>query len=290
MMELTVSTGALLALLAGTLLFFTKGQSVYTNERTTLDMVQDLRTAFDRFTNEIRMAGSGLPGYRGVISGSRTTLVVRGDFNNVSTTVTSTGAISEGRFPVGSMKGFALGQTVSLLSVEGATAGHAALTKITAIDPTAGTITVNTSDAYPVTAGAQLASFGPGTLINVIERRTYRIRTALNDPNRGAITRKVVYESTGSIGATILAEETLARHVLTEAGNPGLSFTYFDGAGNELPFDPETGLVDQTRVAKVRVDLEARTADRDLQSRKYRTVRLSSLVQVRGQYVPAVGF
>ena len=126
-LELVISTGALLALLTGVLGLFSRGQAIFNNERTTLDMVQDTRTAFDRFTDEVRMAGAGLPGYRGVISGSQTSLVVRGDFGNVGTMVTSTGASSGGTFAVGSAVGFSNGQTVSLLSVGGATAGHAAL-------------------------------------------------------------------------------------------------------------------------------------------------------------------
>src|SRR5712692_9159045 len=91
MLELIVSTGLLLTVLSSTLWFFSKSQGVYNNERVTLDMVQDIRTLFDRFTNEIRMAGAGLPGYHGVVDGSATTLIVRGDFTNIETIVTSSG-------------------------------------------------------------------------------------------------------------------------------------------------------------------------------------------------------
>jgi Tfp pilus assembly protein PilW len=288
--ELLISTGTLLALLTCVLGFFSRGQTLYNNERETLDMVQDTRTAFDRFTDEVRMAGAGLPGYRGVISGSQNSLVVRGDFNNLGTIVTSTSPISGGTFPVGSTAPFAVDQTVSLLSVEGATAGHAALAKITAIDANAKTLTVNVEDAWPLTAGAQIATFGAGTLINVIERRTYRAIADSNSADVGAITRQVVFESTQSTGATIQAEEIIARNVLTADGQIGLTFTYFDASDNELEFDETTGLVDQSRVAKVRINLDARSLDRDLQSKEYRVLRLSSLIQVRGQYIPAVGF
>ena len=70
LLELMVAVGILLAVLGATLWFFSKGQTVYSDERATLDMAQDLRTAFDRFTDEVRMAGAGLPGYHGVVSGS----------------------------------------------------------------------------------------------------------------------------------------------------------------------------------------------------------------------------
>src|ERR1051325_8915491 len=92
--ELMIATATLLVVLSPALSFFSRGQVIYTNERGTLDMVQDMRTVFDRFTNEIRMAGAGLPAPRGVIDGSSTTLIVRGDFNEIATTVTSVGSIS----------------------------------------------------------------------------------------------------------------------------------------------------------------------------------------------------
>src|SRR3982751_1121356 len=105
MVELLIATATLLIVLSAALSFFSRSQVVYSNERATLDMVQDLRTVFDRFTNEIRMAGAGLPGDRGVISGSARMLVVRGDYNNVSTIVSSASAISvsgsTATFPVG---------------------------------------------------------------------------------------------------------------------------------------------------------------------------------------------
>ena len=290
-LELLIATGALLGLLTGVLGLFSRGQAIFNNERTTLDMVQDTRTAFDRFTDEVRMAGAGLPGYRGVISGSQTSLVVRGDFTNIGSMVTSTGTISGGTFPVGSAAGFAVGQTVSLLSVGGSTAGHAALAKVTAVDAAAtpNTVTVNTADAWPLTAGAVIADFGAGTMINVIERRTYKGITDTTSANLGAITRTVVYESTQTSGTSIQPEEVICRNVLTQDAAIGLQFTYYDAGDTILAFD-SSGLVDQSRVAKVKIDLQARTTNRDLQTREYRVLKLSSLIQVRGQYIPAVGF
>src|ERR1044072_6598101 len=132
--ELMVSTGALLAVLSVALYFFARTQTIYSNERATLNMVQDLRTVFDRFTNEIRMAGAGLPGYRGVISGTSDSLIVRGTFSGVNTIVTSTGTISVGKFPVGSTNGFKVGQTISLLETDGASAGASALAVISAVN------------------------------------------------------------------------------------------------------------------------------------------------------------
>src|SRR3954453_5318830 len=116
LLELMVAIGILLAVLGATLWFFSKGQTVYSDERATLDMAQDLRTAFDRFTDEVRMAGAGLPGYHGVVSGSVNTLIVRGDFNNTTTTITSLGANPGSIFSVGTTSGFAVDQTVSLLN------------------------------------------------------------------------------------------------------------------------------------------------------------------------------
>src|SRR5437762_9717209 len=116
--ELMIATAMLLVVLSAALTFFARSQGVYTNERVTLELVQDMRTTFDRFTNEIRMAGSGLPAPRGVIQGSPTTLIVRGDFNNISTIITSVSAItvsgSTATFPVGTTSEFAAGQTISL--------------------------------------------------------------------------------------------------------------------------------------------------------------------------------
>jgi hypothetical protein len=205
--------------------------------------------------------------------------------------VTSTGISSGGTFAVGSAVGFSIGQTVSLLSVGGVTAGHAALAKITAINvaATPNTITVDTADAWPLTAGAVITDFGGGTMINVIERRTYKGITDANSSDLGAITRTVVYESTLTSGTTIQAEEVICRNVLTPEGGAGLQFTYYDASDIVLAFDVD-GLVDQSRVAKVRIDLQARTTNRDLQTNEYRVLKLSSLIQVRGQYIPAVGF
>lgn len=288
MLELMVSTSCLLVVLSGALWFFSKSQAIFCNERVTLDMVQDLRTVFDRFTNELRMAGAGLPGYHGVVSGTATTLIVRGDFNSIEAIVTSTAAITGGTLPVNTTTGFAVGQTVSLLDTDGTTAGASAVAKITAVDPTASTITLNTADLLAITSGAQFSDFGPGCIINVIERRTYGIITT--GDNIGSITRTTAYERTLTAGVTIQSQETIASNVLTPDGGIGLTFTYFDGADNVLALDPDTGLVDPTKVAKVQVDLAARTSARDLSTKDYRTLKLTALIQVRGQYIPAVGF
>jgi len=286
--ELMISSGCLLAVLSGALWFFSKSQVVYTNERATLDMVQDLRTVFDRFTNELRMAGAGLPGYHGVVSGSATTLIVRGDFSNIEAIVMSTSAISGGALPVSTTTGFAVGQTVSLLDVDGPTAGASALAKITAVDPTASTITLDSADLLPITSGAQFNNFGPGCILNVVERRTYGVITS--GDNIGFITRATAYEDTRTAGAVIQTQETIARNVLTPAGQIGLAFTYYDAADNVVPIDPGTGLADPSKVAKVQVQLNARTAEKDLTSGEYRTLTLVAVIQVRGQYIPAVGF
>jgi hypothetical protein len=287
MLELIVSTGLLLTVLSSTLWFFSKSQGVYNNERVTLDMVQDLRTLFDRFTNEIRMAGAGLPGYHGVVDGSATTLIVRGDFTNIETIVTSSG-ISGGTLPVGTTNGFAVGQTVSLLDTDGSSAGSSAVARITAVDTTANTITLNTSDLLPITSGAQFSDYGPGCIINVIERRTYSITTSGN--SAGSVTRTTAYENTQTSGTGIQAQETIASNVLTADGSPGLTFAYYDAADNLLPFDPTTGFIDATKVAKVQATLQARSAAKDLSFGAYRTLNLTAMIQVRGQYVPAVGF
>src|SRR4030095_9443162 len=204
--ELMISTAVLLVVMGAALSFFSRGQVVYTNERVTLDMVQDMRTVFDRFTNEIRMAGSGLPAPRGGIEGTPTTLVVRGDFNNVSTIITSISPItvagSTATFPVGTTAGFASGQTISLINN---LTGVSAVAKITAVDST--TITVDKDDLFPIESGAQLTddpatnSFPPGAIINVIERRTYSIIT--EGPDIGAITRTIIYENTQNAGTTV---------------------------------------------------------------------------------------
>jgi pilin/secretion family protein with methylation motif len=290
--ELMISTAVLLVVMSAALTFFSRSQVVYTNERVTLDMVQDMRTVFDRFTNEIRMAGSGLPAPRGVIEGSPTTLIVRGDFNNIATIITSVSPItvagSTATFPVGTTEDFAAGQTISLINN---LTGVSALAKITAVG--AGTITIDKDDVYPIESGAQLTddpatnSFPAGTIINVIERRTYSIITEGGDI--GAITRTVIYENTQTAGAIIQSEEIIARNVLDENGNPGLTFTYFkpDGTSSGLDVD---GNVIPAEAVKVQINLQARSANPDLQTGKYRTFNYTALVQVRGQYVPRVGF
>jgi len=292
--ELMIATATLLVVLSSALAFFSRGQSVYTNERVTLDMVQDMRTVFDRFTNEIRMAGSGLPAPRGVIEGSPTTLIVRGDFNNIATIITSVSPItvagSAATFPVGTTAGFAAGQTISFINN---LTGVSALAKITAVDSGAKTITVDKNDLFPIESGAQLTddpatnSFPPGAIINVIERRTYSIITSGAD--KGAITRTVIYENTQTAGTAIQSAEIIARNVLDENGNPGLTFTYYKPDGTSAGLD-EDGNVIPSEAVKVQINLQARSANRDLQTGDYRTFKYTALVQVRGQYVPRVGF
>jgi prepilin-type N-terminal cleavage/methylation domain-containing protein len=285
--ELMISTAMLLVVMSAALTFFSRGQRIYTNERVTLDMVQDMRTVFDRFTNEIRMAGSGLPAPRGVIEGSPTTLIVRGDFNNITTIITSLSAItvsgSTATFPVGTTAGFAAGQTISLINN---LTGVSGLAKVTAVNSLNKTLSVNKDDLFPIESGAQLTadpasnSFPPGAIINVIERRTYSIITSGAD--KGAITRTVTYENTQTAGTTIQATEIIARNVLDENGNPGLTFTYFKPDGSAA--------LDAAEAVKVQIDLKARSANPDLQTGEYRTFTYTALVQVRGQYVPRVGF
>jgi len=286
--ELMISTATLLVVLSAALSFFARGQVVYTNERVTLDMVQDLRTVFDRFTNEIRMAGSGLPAPRGVLEGSTTNLVVRGDFSEITTIITSTGSITisgfSATFPVGTTTGFKAGQTVSLLNNR---TGWAVLVTVSAVDDDSQTITLDTSDLLPLTAGATIGDFSAGTIVNVIERRTYRIITTGAD--KGAIARTVSYESTNTLpGQTVQAEEIIARNVLDENGNPGLNFTYFKANGDSA-LDP-AGVLNPSDAVKVQISLKARSANPDLQTGRYRTFSYTALIQVRGQYVPSVGF
>jgi len=293
-LELMVGSVMLLAVLSASLSFFSKGQGIYTNERLTLELVQDMRTAFDRFTNEIRMAGSGLPAPRGVIQGSPTTLIVRGDFNNVSTIITSVSAItvsgSTATFPVGTTSGFAAGQTISLINN---LTGVSALAKVTAVNTTNQTLGVDKDDLFPIESGAQLSddpaanSFPPGAIINVIERRTYAIVTSGDD--KGAITRTVTYENTQSDGESIQPLEIIARNVLDENGNPGLNFTYYKPDGSNAGIDAD-GNVIPAEAVKVQINLKARSASRDVQTGRYRTLNYTALIQVRGQYVPRVGF
>jgi hypothetical protein len=292
--ELMISTTMLLVVLSAGLSFFVRGQVVYVNERITLDMVQDMRTVFDRFTNEIRMAGSGLPAPRGVIEGSPTQLIVRGDFNNIATIITSVSPItvsgSTATFPTGTTARFAAGQTISLINN---LTGVSALAKITAVDSTARTISVDKDDLFPIESGAQLNddpatnSFPAGAIINVIERRTYSIITTGAD--KGAITRTVIYENTQTAGTTIQPAEIIARNVLDANGNPGLVFTYYKPDGTSSGLD-EGGNVIPSEAVKVQINLQARSANPDLQTGQYRTFIYTALVQVRGQYVPRVGF
>ena len=289
--ELLIATAMLLIILSAALSFFSRTQVVYTNERVTLDLVQDMRTVFDRFTNEIRMAGAGLPAPRGVIEGTKTKLIVRGDFNNIATIITSdsptTISGSTATFSVGTTNGFASGQTVSLLNN---LTGMAALVKVKAVNATNKTISVDKDDLFPLLSGAAITndsttSFPAGTILNVIERRTYKVIT--EGDSIGAITRTITYENTMTPGEVIQSEEVIARNVLDENGNPGLTFTYFTDTGDLAVF--EDGTINPSETVKVQIKLQARSANRDLQTGKYRTFSYTSLVQVRGQYVPSVG-
>jgi prepilin-type N-terminal cleavage/methylation domain-containing protein len=289
--ELLISTAVLLIVLSAALSFFSRTQVVYTNERVTLDLVQDMRTVFDRFTNEIRMAGAGLPAPRGVIEGTDRKLIVRGDFSNIATIITSDSPItisgSTATFSVGTTNDFASGQTVSLLNN---LTGMAALVKVTAVNVTNKTLSVNKDDLFPLLSGASITadsdnSFPAGTIINVIERRTYKVIT--EGDNIGAITRTVAYENTMTPGAVVQSEEVIARNVLDENGNPGLTFTYFTDTGALAVY--EDGTINPSETVKVQIKLQARSANPDIQTGKYRTFSYTSLVQVRGQYVPSVG-
>lgn len=279
LVEFMIAASTLLVLLSGALYFFSRSQRLYSNERVTLDMVQDTRMAFDRITSEVRMAGAGLPANCGIVSGTATTLVIRGDFNNVTTVVflvTATGV-----FRVGSTSGFSVGQTVSLLNPGTmSTSGQAALAKISALDPLTNTISLNSTDMLPLTSGAQMADFGPGTILNVIERRTYAVK--VSGPEIGNITRAVAYDNTKTAGTAIQPEETIAANILTASGNPGLSFSYLKVNGLAADVDG-SGQVTATQVSKVRIDLDARSANRDLENMGYRTLSLRSLVQVRSK-------
>ena len=289
LIELMIGTAMLLVVLSAALSFFSRSQAVYTNERVTLDMVQDMRTVVDRFTNEIRMAGAGLPAPRGVIEGTATSLIVRGDFNEIATIVTSVGSISlagsTATFPVGTTSGFAAGQTVSLLNNQ---KGWAALAKVTAVNDTDHTITIDANDLYPLNAGTDITSFSAGAIINVIERRTYSILTTGSEDDIGAIIRTVAYENTQTAGAVIQPTEIIARHVRDETGAPGLTFNFFKADGTPA-LNPD-GTADKDATRKVEIKLQARSANRDLQSGLYRTFSYTALVQVRGQYAPSVGF
>jgi Tfp pilus assembly protein PilW len=287
--ELMISTTMLLVVMGVALTFFTRGQAIYTNERVTLDMVQDLRTVFDRFTNEIRMAGAGLPYQQGVIEGSATKLVVRGDFSEVTTIITSTGNItlssSAATFPVGTTIGFATGQTISLLNN---TTGHSVLAKITAVNETNKTLTIDVDDLLPISSGTTVDEFSAGAIINVIERRTYNIITT--GTNKGCITRTVTYENTTTAGTVVQPEEIIARNVLNEAGNVGLTFTYLKGNGDPAGYDADTGELNSDLVRKVQINLQARSNNLDVTTQKYRTFSYNALVQIRGQYAPGVGY
>jgi hypothetical protein len=139
----------------------------------------------------------------------------------------------------------------------------------------------------PLTSGADITDFPAGSIINVIERRTYKIITT--GDNKGAITRTVSYESTNTLpGAVIQAEEIIARNVLDTNGNPGLTFTYFKADGTSA-LDAALNL-NPSEAVKVKIDLKARSANMDLQTKTYRTFAYTALVQIRGQYVPSVGF
>ncbi len=284
LVELMIAAGLVLALLSGTLCFFSRSQRMHTNERVTLDMAQDSRTAFDRISNELRMAGAGLPSNCAIVSGTATTLAVRGDFSNVTTIVSL--ATAPGVFSTGSTTGFEVGQTVSLLNAANlATSGQAALAKITAVDHVNNSITLNTGDMLSLTSGAQINDFGSGTMLNVIERRTYCVKASGTDV--GNVTRTVSYEDTKSAGTTVQPEETIAANVLTKDGNAGLAFHYLRVNGDLADLDG-AGQVIGMQVLKVEIDFDYRTANLDLASGEFTTLSLKTLVPVRGQYSPGL--
>jgi hypothetical protein len=285
-----LAASVLLAFMSLALGFFARSQSTYNNERATLNMVQDERTVFDRLTSEIRLAGAGLPAYQAIISGNASTLVVRGDFSNISAIICSPppgiSTVDPSTFPVGSVSGFTAGQTIALHTSEGRTAGAAGLATVSAINTTSNKISVDTSSFLPLTSGARLSDFGPGCLIHVIERRTYRIITA--GIAKGSVTRTATYENTQNAGQLIQPKETLATSLLDTDGNTGLSFTYYKADGSPAEMDANGNVV-AGQVARVQVSLNARTSNRDVVTGKFRNFNMTSLIQIRGQSVSTAG-
>jgi Tfp pilus assembly protein PilW len=289
--EMLISATVLLVFMSVALGFFARSQSVYNNERATLNMVQDERVVFDRLTNEIRLAGAGLPAYHAIISGNANTLVVRGDFKNTSTIIASPppglSSNDPAIFAVGDVSGFAVGQTLALHNTSGQTAGSSGLATVSAIDPTNHKISVDSSSFLSLTSGAKLSDYTPGSIVNVIERRTYSIITA--GIGKGSVTRTVAYENTKNTGQLIQPKETLVTNLLDGDGNIGLRFAYYKADGALAEMDA-SGNVVAGQVARVQVSLNARTSHRDVVTGKYRTFNVTSHIQVRGQYGSSAGF
>lgn len=260
MVELLISVAVMSIVIGATLGSLSKGQVTSKNEQESTDMTQNARVAFDTITQDLRLAGSGLPRQYAIVAASATSLTVRGNFSSTST-IAGTVDATTGVLVVGSTKGFSAGQTVSLTDKG---SGAIVLTTLSAVGAT--TLTVSTS-ATSLTPGTALESCGPGTAIEPIERVTYRL-------DNGAISRI----SAPELAPSSVKTDTISESALDSDTSTGLKFRYYDGAGLEM-----TDLSVLSDIASIEMDLKHRTLDKDGDSRKYRVLRLKLHVRPRNQ-------
>lgn len=264
MIELMMSIAILTVIMGGIVALLQHSQMIFKNERNVLDSVQDLRGAFEMLTQEVMLAGTGQVSDFGIVAGTQTSLTVRGNFDSVSSIALTLDSTS-GTIVLGSADGFAQGQTVALSDPNG---GKAVWTTVNSVSSATKTIVVSTN-ATSITSGATLSDFGPGTLVDLIERIQYTI------DNTGTLTRTISSELNTSSATTT----TLAENVLDAQGNVGITFAYSDSLGAAVA-TPITS-TNAASVALVTIGLKVRTKDLDSQTHSYRNYALTTYVRPR---------
>lgn len=264
LIELMVSIGILTVIMGGIFALLQNSQVILKTERNVLDSVQDMRGAFDMLTQEITFAGTGQVSDYGIVGGTANSLTLRGNFESISSIALTLDSAS-GTIVLGSATNFAAGQTVALSSND---SGKALWTTVSSVAPATKTIIVSTSTT-PITSGAQLSDFGPGTMVDVIDRVQYTIDDA------GTLKRTVSAELDVAHGTTT----TLAENVLDADDNPALTFEYSAADGTTIP-SPITA-ANASSVALVKIGLNVRTKDKDSRTNSYRNYTLSTYARPR---------
>ncbi len=274
LIEMLVSIAVMSIVIGSIFALTTQNQMFGRSEAETSEAMQNARAAFELMSREIRNAGVGFPTQQTFASASATRLTIRGTFPKVTGVATAVN-VATGDLTVSPIANFAVGQRVLLVD---ANTTAAAYTTITAVEASTNKLTVTTIIgtgvtnlwAIPSTAATTINSFGPGTAVAVVQCITYSISS------EGTLARSVAPE----VDATATEAGDLANNILAADGTRGLSFKYYDSAGNEVT--NTTTAASLASISLVNVTLTARNRNRSLHSKAYDTVKLTTQVRPRG--------